>query len=208
MNNSWTTENERVFLLHCLELCSAAFRGPDRETCEGIAGQAVPVLVQNCPAAAGTILKPLTGMQALFPEGAESLCDEIASTHVSLFVNDAGGTPVPPYESCHVGESRKVMGPQAAAMRERLAEAGVEPEGGEPPDHLPLEIEYLYLLLVRCWGEGDEASCPKAAAFASDVMLPWCRTFRDAIAETGHEGFFLLSADLLLAALEEVASLQ
>lgn len=149
MPNSWNTEGEKVFMLRCLELLATIFRGPDAGTCSGMLAQGIPSLVSTCPEADRSILEPLMGMQAMLPEDHDVFCEDLAALHISLFVNAPGGVPVPLYESCHVGESRQVMGPSALAMRQRFEQVGVEPVQSEPPDHLPLEVEYLYLLLVR-----------------------------------------------------------
>ncbi|GAB7021981.1 hypothetical protein JCM12178A_05390 [Salidesulfovibrio brasiliensis] len=207
MQNSWNTEGEKVFLLRCLELLAAVFRGPDAGTCAGMLSQGIPSLVAGCPEAARSILEPLTGMQAMLPEDHESFCDDLSVQHVRLFVTAQGGVPVPLYESCHVGASRQVMGPEARAMAERFRLAGVEPAGSEPPDHLPLEIEYLYMLLARGWDGADAAALQEAALFAGEVMLPWCASVESAIAEHAPGGFFHKSATLLNAVLAAVSKI-
>lgn len=55
---------------------------------------------------------------------------------------------IPPYESVYCNE-RHVMGQQAGAAAEFYREAGLGVEGGEMPDHIALECQFVGLLAER-----------------------------------------------------------
>ena len=95
------------------------------------------------------------------------------------------------------------MGQSALDMRDRLAASGlaVDLASNEPPDHLSIELEYLYHLLATGWSENDPSLAAQGVEFAETVMLPWVRRFRDALAKADPHPVFLAVADIALAAL-------
>jgi TorA-specific chaperone len=182
-----------------LDLLALLFRGPDparwREPLLGV----LPGLPGRLPA--GGLAEALAGLAALVPDAADlaAFCAGLEPVFVALFVNARGGVAAPPYQSCHESDPRRVMGPAARDMAERLAREGLAPtEPGQMPDHLCIELEYLRLLLVQ--GRAAEA-----ASFAGRVMLPWCARFAAAVDRADPQGFFRAAAQVLLAALEAAA---
>ena len=149
---------------------------------------------------------------------ARAVADTVAldAAQVRLFISGRGGTPAPPYESCHVSGAglKPVLGPQADVMRARLVAAGLEPRdaaANEPPDHLSIELGYLVLLLGGS-DAGLDASADMMASreFAITVLPNWQR-WAGRVAQAVHEDdpgeqFWLRMARLAVAALEAVAA--
>ncbi|WP_338669141.1 TorD/DmsD family molecular chaperone [Pseudodesulfovibrio methanolicus] len=197
----------KIVLLNLMELCAAVFRGPDEQGWRELATLGLPELfgrVQNFPALPAA---PLEGMQAaLAPYAETGDFSPLETEYVRLFIAGPGGVPAPLYESCHLDGAPRTMGQSALAMRDRLAEAGLEISlpSNEPPDHLALELEYLFHLCAEGW-TGDPALAEKAALFADEVMVPWVGRFRDTLAGAGPDPVYLAAADAVLALLRAVA---
>ncbi|NIQ90076.1 MAG: molecular chaperone TorD family protein, partial [Desulfobacterales bacterium] len=66
--------------------------------------------------------------------------------YVRLFISAKGGITAPLYESCYEFEGAPLMGRAAAEMKERFEtkDLSVADTIQEPPDHLSIELEYLY----------------------------------------------------------------
>jgi len=75
----------------------------------------------------------------------------------------------------------------------------------EPPDHLSIELEYLYWLLESGWKEDDRELLAAAAQFASDTILPWVHLFHRRLSEGATVPFFPSAATLLIFLLQRIA---
>jgi TorA-specific chaperone len=66
-------------------------------------------------------------------------------------------------------------------MQERLASAGlsVAGEGNQPPDHLAVELEYLYFLLSKAREAAARELETRAAEFAKTELCSWLPLFSD-----------------------------
>jgi len=108
-----------------------------------------------------------------------ALYENLEEEYVRLFINDRQGLSTLPYASCHVelasGEKALLMGEPALEMRQRFQSKGLSTaeDIGEPPDHLSIELEYLYFLLNKGWADNDDQLLTEASSFAVEVMLPW-----------------------------------
>ena len=91
---------------------------------------------------------------------ADSLFQYLETEYVRLFISHRDGIAAPLYESCYVGvepgETGSLMGEPAIRMKKRLQSNGLSigDSISEPPDHISIELEYLYF----CWKKGG----PKA----------------------------------------------
>jgi TorA-specific chaperone len=196
-----------IVLLNLMEVCAAVFRGPDEQGWRELATLGVPDLlgrVQNFPALPAAPLESLNA--ALAPYAEAGGFSPLETEYVRLFIAGPGGVPAPLYESCHQDGAQRTMGQSALDMRDRLAEAGLEISlpSNEPPDHLALELEYLFHLCAEGW-TNDPALADKAALFAGEVMAPWVRRFRGQLAGAGPDPVYLAAADAAVALLEAVA---
>ena len=97
------------------------------------------------------------------------------------------------------------MGEPALRMK-RCFEAkslSIDTRVGEPPDHLAIELEYLYFLLEKGRSDNDRELIAEASSFSSDVMLPWVTRLQKRLAAVEIEGsFYLLITTILCAILQ------
>jgi TorA maturation chaperone TorD len=70
---------------------------------------------------------------------------------VRLFISNRTGITAPLFHSCYASGDGLLMGEPARMMREVLAAQGLDlaETVHEPPDHLSIELEYLYYLRER-----------------------------------------------------------
>ena len=194
--------------LDCLALFSRLYWGPDDTLCAELAGKEAPEALGGLApwlddegrATLRALLAYLQGFAT-----AEELCAPLNEAYVRLFVSHPGGLAAPLYHSCYVGEGL-VMGPPAAAMSQRLEEAGLalEEKPGEPPDHLAVELEYLIYLLEEGGGRRPEL-LGQAREMAGRFMLPWLREFSERQQSESGCPLYPLAARLLVLLLEGLA---
>ena len=101
-----------------------------------------------------------------------------------------------------------MMGPPASMMKERLAADGLSMGShiNEPPDHLAVELEYLYFLLTKGWTENHTASIAKAVSFASNTMLPWVHKLQKRLKLPEESTFYSLLISLIIAVLQYIGT--
>ncbi len=207
----------QIYLLNCLEICTIIFRGfrssENENECRAVLEDGLPALtspsensIQSLANIAATILDSLDNSCSQ-----EEICFRLETDYVNLFVNNIKGITAPLYESCYTPGTARTMGEPALAMRDRLEQYGLKPSGDlatEPPDHLCIELEYLFVLLIQAWGSNDSSAEKKALRFGQE-MLAWTKLFREKLSSsnsTNSGKFYLLSADFLVATLTEIIS--
>jgi len=138
-------------------------------------------------------------------EDGEALFNDLEARYVSLFISNRQGIAAPLYHSCYAGpqgaESEPLlMGEPAVEMRRRLASSGLalDEDLSQPPDHLCIEIEFLFFLLKAGWDDGNHSRLAEAEDFAGDWMLPWVRIFQERLKADEETGFYFLVAGLLV----------
>ena len=138
---------------------------------------------------------------------ADALFQNLEAEYVRLFISHRDGIAAPLYESCYVGvaagETASLMGAPAVMMKKRLQASGLSLGEGisEPPDHIAIELEYLYFLLQKGWTEGRPSLFNEAVSFAADTMLPWVSKFRDRLAGQSEFRFYFWMASMVTASL-------
>lgn len=201
--------DERLHILNVIELLAAIFRGPDSSGWTMLSEKAVPELAAQPSKTTGHLTAHIEKLQAVILPMTDcpEIIDDVLSEYVRLFVAGRGGVVAPPYESCYQGDRPAVMGDAALAMQQRLNEAGLEVDlpSNEPPDHLSLELEYLYHLLVRGWAEDRADLEAQGRAFAGD-MLSWVRLFDAQLAEGVPHPVFRAAAGCTVALLETIGN--
>ena len=92
-------------------------------------------------------------------------------------------------------------------MKQRFESKGLSmaDDLNEPPDHLAIELEYLYFLLEKGWADKDNELVAEAASFAGESVLPWVVQFRNQLNNETKCPFYPLSATLLVAILIFIA---
>jgi DMSO reductase family type II enzyme chaperone len=134
---------------------------------------------------------------------AESLYGSLKREYPRLFIGP-GHVPAPPYESVHrqdVPEIERglVMGRSTVDARRRYAEAGLQlsPDFTDLPDHIAVELEFMYFLCTKeaeAWQvqDGEAALQRRAAehAFLSEHLSKWVPTFCQAVTQAAQEEFY------------------
>jgi TorA maturation chaperone TorD len=102
-----------------------------------------------------------------------------------------------------------LMGPPAVMIKERFESKGLSlgDHIHDPPDHLSIELEYLYFLLERGWSTDDAALIDEAASFSADIMLPWVLKFQQRLVAVETEcRFYQLITAILCAILRFIGA--
>ncbi len=203
--------SQQTFLLEGIGKMCRAFWGPDSNQCEEMLRTAAYLRpFEEIEAVANyeppDVLSQLRAVIGNFA-AADALFCHLEEAYVRLFINARGGVAAPLYESCHVSENAMLMGQPAMMMKKRLESEGLSLTGhsNDPPDHLSVELEYLYFLLSKGWPDADPAFVDKAVSYASEI-LPWINTFRQRIICERQSPFYPLAASLLCDLLRLIAS--
>ena len=209
------TKNEQQSLLKSLEEMISVFWGPNLKKCTGILQKSFwssfDELAAQLDAGQLEALNEIKSVLLEF-ENPEVLFHHLEEGYVRLFISDREGITAPLYESCYeaseTGEKALLMGTPAIDMKSRFESKGLSlsDEIHEPPDHLSIELEYLYFLLDKGWADGDKDLLHEASAFSAEIMLPWVTKFQARIAVEKKCRFYPLIASILMAILEIIAA--
>ena len=207
MYTSSTLSNEQksTFLDGLHKMC-AIFWGPNLEDCknmrQGIYFQPFNELDTVLNAETSEVLGNLATFLKTHAE-ASVLYDHLEEEYVRLFISSKDGIPTPLYHSCYESEDALLMGEPAVMMKKRFESKKLSLDNTlqEPPDHLSIELEYLYFLLQKGWLQRDRMLIAEAAQFAGESMLPWIGTFRDRLTVAALSPFYPMMATLLICLL-------
>ncbi len=205
-------------MLNAIALFARIYWGPDPESC----GQLL----------AGTFLEPLEVLGDLLEynpaglleelkadltrfEDADALFEHLEAAYIRLFINNRTGGIIPLYASCHAGgqtneASAPLMGPAAVEMKKRFESQGVSlgNDVREPPDHISIELEYLYFLLEKGWRGQERKLLDEAAVFAAEVMQPWVSALNIRLANEKKCRFYPLVTSILVSMLANLGRLK
>ena len=205
-------EKNQAAFLEGIALLSKFFWGPaaedSREILQGGYFKPIEALAPVVGFEPPGILEDLIAFNNSFSDGNE-IYQSLEQSYVRLFINSLDGIAAPLYASCYeagraAGEDAPLMGPPAVMMKERFDSKGLSlgDHIHEPPDHLSIELEYLYFLLDKGWSDGDTALIDEAVSFAGETMLPWVTKFQERIAPVETEcRFYQLITAILCAIL-------
>ena len=205
------SKENRKFILDGIETISIAFWGPDLTTCEEISKPEYTKPFQSLRKLIDGMEEPLSALKSTIASliDSEALFQRLETCYVGLFINNRKGDIVPLYASCYAGDAvdgqrPMLMGRDAVEMRQRISKMGLELMGpsNEPPDHISIELEYLYYLLSKGWAEKDNPLLSEAGTFANDAMLPWVAQWKDRLIDSAECRFYPLLAtmtELILA---------
>jgi len=186
------------------------FWGPDSESCrqmmEGNYFHPFEVIFTGSEAKSSVLLDNINSIIKKF-DTHQSFFDHLNECYVRLFVNCKEGIVAPLYESCYEFENAPMMGRSAVEMTQRFKSKGLSMENivHEPPDHLAVELEYLFFLLQQ----EDELILDEAASFAGETMLPWVKDFNQRLKSGGEDcRFYSLVTGILVLLLELIPTKQ
>jgi len=199
----------RTALLEGIAALCRIFWGPDDASCEAMLtgdlfrpfGVLAPSVDTTPPDTLDRIRFETTRFSSC-----STLNQNLEEAYVRLFISSRQGITAPLYQSCYEYENAPLMGPPAEEMKNRFLSKGLSLAENfhEPPDHISLELEYLYFLLESGWTLKDEDLLAEAASFAA-AMIPWIIQFRDKLEGETRGHFYWMAVSLLIALLEFVA---
>ena len=208
------TEDQQQALLDILKTMTGVFWGPDLEKCSQMLQKSFLGAFDKLAARPGNwnvgALKEIKLVLKKF-KNVEAFFQYLEEGYVRLFISNRGSVASPLYESCYAktdgGDKALLMGAPAIDMKKRFESKGLTLSNDihEPPDHLSIEMEYLYFLLSKGWSDEDIDLINEAASFAADVMLPWVSEFEARLAVEKECRFYPLMASILTAILEIIA---
>ena len=209
-----STKGQQQALLEILKEMISVFWGPDLKKCTEMLQK--PILGAFDKLASQPDSRnfgALTEIKSVLKKfrSAEAFFHHLEEAYVRLFISDRKGVTAPLYASCYAnltsGETGLLMGAPAIDMKNRFETKGLSlsNEIHEPPDHISIELEYLYFLLAKGWSGGNEDLIKEASTFAADVMLPWVSKFQARLAAEKECRFYPLMASILTAILEIIA---
>ncbi len=136
----------------------------------------------------------------------ESLFDRLNDEYVRLFISHRDGIVAPLYESCYEYENAPLMGPPAARMKNLFESEGLTLSDrlNEPPDHLCIELEYLYFMMKEAIGGKRINKLKESINFVSNILLPWIEKFYDKLALEVPDYFYTASALILRGLLRSI----
>jgi TorA-specific chaperone len=206
------TREEKI-LLDGLKIMGGIFWGPSLEVCTEMLGEGYLDRLQSLksilPRRSLDSLGQIVSTIKSFPDG-ESLYQHLEEGYVRLFISAKGGIVAPLYESCYEFQGAPLMGKATTEMKERFQAKGlaISENIKEPPDHLAIELEYLYFLLDNGWREPDKALLAEAAEFATETMLQWVSVFEEKLAHEKICRFYPLVARILVEVLNSIGEIQ
>jgi putative dimethyl sulfoxide reductase chaperone len=197
---------QQTALLEGIEALCRIFWGPDEASCEAmLAGELWRPFAVLATAMGTTTTQTLDRIRfetARFAS-AKKLHEHLEEIYVRLFIGSRLGITAPLYQSCYAYENAPLMGPPAEEMAARFMSKGlaISENRHEPPDHLSLQLEYLYFLLNGGWDLTDDDLTAEAASFAA-TMTPWVIRLREKLERDTGDRFYWMAAMLLVSCLQ------
>jgi TorA maturation chaperone TorD len=131
--------------------------------------------------------------------------EELTIEYARLFVGPYE-LKAPPYGSVYLDEERKVMGDSTMEVTRLHEEAGLvmDKDFKELPDHIAVELEFMYYLIYKEMEALEKLEKEKALAlrenrnhFFNRFLSPWVPPFCEKIKETTDNLFYIALADCL-----------
>ncbi len=199
-------------VLEGIEALCRVFWGPDLETCRRMINKnfftPFEIIQSDTKDASDILLDDILAIPDRF-ETCESLHDHLDECYINLFINNRDGI-IPLYQSCYEFKNAPMMGASAQKMADLFESSGLSLGNNfnEPPDHIAIEMEYLFFLLQEAWDSGkeNEPFPAEARCFAAENMLPWVMDFRRRLESVPIKCRFYLFASRMLVMLLEAIS--
>ena len=214
MQNCNNTRDRQQRLLEGLKEIISIFWGPTPERCTDLLVGSFFDICEKLDVQEGLgiaeTLKAARMLLVPFSED-ESLYHHLDEAYVRLFINDRNGIAAPLYESCYSipdpEETAALMGEAAVRMKKRFESKGLALSNDihEPPDHLAVELEYLYFLLEKGWNDGIHDLIDEASAFAAETLLPWLSRFQNRLSKESEAHFYANITSILISILGFIA---
>jgi TorA maturation chaperone TorD len=122
--------------------------------------------------------------------------DSLIIDYTKLFVGPYG-LLAPPYGSMYLDDKDRVMGNSTMEVKNRYAEEGLDVCLKEVPDHIAIELEFMYFLIFKELeatkiNDLDNISRyqEKQRAFLENHLGAWVPDFTDKIEANSQTGFY------------------
>lgn len=190
--------NETIRLGDCFKLLAACFYEPEKSLfIEEAVGDKLGLLLDNQSPAGATAARDMqSAIQKLDQE-------KLSIDHAALFVGPFELIAAP-YGSVYIEKKRLVMGKSTLNAAHYYQEAGLSVDIQEPPDHIVIELEFMYYLCSKeagavSAGLVDEVNRFKniQARFFHEVMHPWVPEFCQAITAGTDNLFYIHLSECL-----------
>jgi len=207
------TDDQKQALLDALQTLSVIFWGPDLEKCQKMLEEVffhpfeeIDKMMNYEPHDA---LNKLKLVIADFSD-ANYLYHHLEESYIRLFISSRDGIVAPLYQSCYEYENAPLMGNSAMMVKKLFESKGLSLANdiNEPPDHLSIELEYLFFLLEKGWREKDKMLITSAGSFASEVMLPWIDKFRVRLMNETRCHFYPLISSILVSVINIITLIE
>jgi putative dimethyl sulfoxide reductase chaperone len=208
--------DQQQALLDSLAMISLAFWGPTPNSCEWILDdqylKSLEILSDVTDESFQQEIRALRSYLKQF-NSSPDLQELLDETYIRLFVSHKEGITAPLYHSCYGLEGDKfgepLMGEPALKMTEFLSEVGMNLDESitEPPDHLAIELEYLYYRLQQWQSTAMKDHLNKAVSFEKTFLRPWVTTFDRRLSAEKNSSYYSILISVLLGILDLVGQL-
>ncbi|MCP4339896.1 MAG: molecular chaperone TorD family protein [Desulfobulbaceae bacterium] len=190
--------NKTIQRSDCFKLLAACFYEPDRTLLiEERVGENLGLLLDNLTP---TGARAARQMQTTIVELAQ---EKMSIDHAALFLGPFE-LLAPPYGSVYIEKNRRVMGESSVNAARYYQEAELSVDIKEPPDHIVIELEFMYYLCnkeANAVQNGQHAEVNDLrelqARFYYHAIKPWAGDFCAAIRAGTDNGFYVNLADCL-----------
>ncbi len=192
----------------CFKLLSIFFAEPELKLWEeeGISARFVGLLSQLCP---GTTLAAVEMQQALSHLNAVKMKVD----HAALFIGPYELLAAP-YGSTYLENKKQVMGDSTQFVRTMYDKAGLSVDVKELPDHIVIELEFMYYLYSLEFNSTKEGEIQDTNGlinlrhtFLTSCLAPWIPQFCEAIRQGTDNQFYKDLAKCLQVFIEHVVQL-
>lgn len=182
----------------CFKLLAACFYEPDKQlfVTEEL-GEKLELSLREISPEGGAAARE---MQTCLKELAQ---EELSIDHAALFLGPFELTAAP-YGSVYIEKRRTVMGESTVNVAGYYQEAGLSVDVKEPPDHIAIELEFMYYLCSREAAAAKDNQVEAAQqmreqqrVFYFNALKPWAGEFCGAIRAGTENEFYRNLADCL-----------
>ncbi len=187
-------------MAECYKLLAACFYLPRKDLYleEG--------LFQNLATLFGEVCQEASPFLAQMEEAFSAYSEEdLSIEYARLFVGPFE-LKAPPYGSVYLDGERKVMGDSTMEVMKLYEMAGLvmDEDFKELPDHIAVELEFMYYLIYKEIETQENSEKEKALAFKeirnhffNHFLCPWVPSFCQRIKESTDNPFYIALADCL-----------
>ncbi len=205
-----TDEKEITARGNCFKLLAACFYEPDKEM---FIEQQVCANLQTLSEFWSSDAATHAGKMDMYLKTLSQ--EQLSIDHAALFVGPFELLAAP-YGSVYTEDTRQVMGKSTMDVLNFYETAGLSVEIKEPPDHIAIELEFMYYLCSKeavavrdNTSDAARSLRRQQADFYFQTLKPWVGKFCEAIRGGTDNGFYRNLADCLmhfLASCEQIYS--